>query len=203
MTKTEETHKQALESAQVLVQDSSEYLQIIEGMAIESDPDYDLASQVLREIKTKAKETKAQKDSATKPLKQVAKTIDGWFKPALDSMKEAERLIKVAMNTYLLLKEKARVEAMKKAQALAMSEKPAALAAARELIVNSRAEATSEGISQIEVWGFEITDVNALPREYLMPNEAAIKAMVKLQKQDTQIAGVKVVKSFQIRARTK
>jgi len=206
-----ETHAKDLENAQILVKDSGDYLEAIKEMVIESDPEYDFASQVLREVKTKTKETKAMKDSATKPLKQVAKTIDGWFKPALDAMKEAEAVIKRGMSDYLVLKERNRVKAMQEAQALieaakktpAPEAKEAAKEAARDLIVGSQSDAASEGISQIEVWGFEIMDASLLPREYLMPNEAAIKAMVKLQKQDTQIAGVKVVKSFQIRARTR
>ena len=48
------------------------------------------------------------------------------------------------------------------------------------------------GLSTRENWEFQILDASKLPREYLMPNEAAIRAVVKGLKGNTNIPGVRV-----------
>lgn len=48
------------------------------------------------------------------------------------------------------------------------------------------------GVSSRKNWTFRITDESLLPREYLMPNESAIRQVVKALKDKTNIAGVEV-----------
>lgn len=45
-------------------------------------------------------------------------------------------------------------------------------------------------VSSREEWDFRITNESLLPREYLMPDEKAIRAVVKARKGSTQIPGV-------------
>lgn len=48
------------------------------------------------------------------------------------------------------------------------------------------------GIATRENWSFRITDPSKLPREYLVPNEAAIRSVVRGLKGATNIPGVEV-----------
>lgn len=48
-----------------------------------------------------------------------------------------------------------------------------------------------EGVSFRDNWTFQITDEKAIPREYLMVNEQAIRAVVKAMKGGTNIPGIR------------
>lgn len=48
------------------------------------------------------------------------------------------------------------------------------------------------GVGFVETWRFEVVDAAALPREYLVPNEAAIRKVVSALKDLTHIPGVRV-----------
>ena len=47
-------------------------------------------------------------------------------------------------------------------------------------------------------WKFEITDATLLPRDYLMPDEKTIGAMVRARKGETVIPGVRVYPDFKV-----
>lgn len=53
-------------------------------------------------------------------------------------------------------------------------------------------KAEVKGVATREEWDFEITDRNALPLTFMIPDEKAIRAMVKARKGDTNIPGVRV-----------
>lgn len=59
-----------------------------------------------------------------------------------------------------------------------------------------------KGISTRETWTFEIIDPMLLPREYLVPNEQAIRGVVKALKNATNIPGVRVYAETTIAARS-
>jgi hypothetical protein len=56
------------------------------------------------------------------------------------------------------------------------------------------------GVSTREVWKFEITDPAAVPREYLVVDEARIRKVVQALKGDAKIAGVRVYAERQMAA---
>jgi hypothetical protein len=56
------------------------------------------------------------------------------------------------------------------------------------------------GVSFRETWAFEITDPNAIPREYLIPDTRKIQAIVSDQKEKTAIPGIKPVKQTTVAA---
>lgn len=59
----------------------------------------------------------------------------------------------------------------------------------------------AEGIYTTERWTYEITDINKLPREYLLPDEKKIRTVVSAMKDLTNIPGVKVFKTTGIGSR--
>ena len=48
------------------------------------------------------------------------------------------------------------------------------------------------GLGFRDNWVFQITDPDAVPSQFLMPNEAKIKSVVKVMKEKANIPGVKV-----------
>jgi len=48
------------------------------------------------------------------------------------------------------------------------------------------------GVVMKEIWKFEVTDINQIPREYMMPDLTKIGGVVRALKGQTKIAGVKV-----------
>lgn len=54
------------------------------------------------------------------------------------------------------------------------------------------APAKLAGVSMREDWDFEIVDVNQIPREFLVVDEAKLRKVVKALKGDAKIAGVRV-----------
>ena len=52
------------------------------------------------------------------------------------------------------------------------------------------------GTSMREVWKAEVTDINAVPREYMMVNQAALDSVAKATKGTLNIPGVRFVKTY-------
>jgi hypothetical protein len=52
------------------------------------------------------------------------------------------------------------------------------------------------GTTMREVWKAEITDINAVPREYMMVNQAALDSVAKATKGTLNIPGVRFVKTY-------
>jgi hypothetical protein len=60
-----------------------------------------------------------------------------------------------------------------------------------------------EKTSIVETWEYEIVKEKDLPRSYLKPNDVAIRAVVKAQKGDTNIPGVRVFAKKGIKSKPK
>lgn len=126
----------------------------------------------LRAVKAKAKELEARRAGVAKPLRAAAKEVDSWFRPALEALKEAEGLIKGKLAAYLAarpalntaaLQEVARAETVEEATEALASVQPAAM---------------PEGTHTRKVLKWEVTDEDAIPREYLMVNKGLIDHVV-------------------------
>jgi len=62
-------------------------------------------------------------------------------------------------------------------------------------------QAEVKGVSTREEWDFEYTDQSLLPREFLIPDEKAIRAVVKARKGATNIPGIRVFSKRVLAAR--
>lgn len=136
-----------------------------------------------------------------------------------EERRKAEELRKaaeeVARKERELLAEEARqaAEAAKAAaaagdeEAAAQASMQAAVLAAEAEVVEHFAPAVVEqpaklaGISSRTDWDFEITDVNAIPREFLVVDEKKIRQYVKAMKSDAKMPGVRVFAKETIAAR--
>jgi hypothetical protein len=59
-------------------------------------------------------------------------------------------------------------------------------------VVIPRSVPKAAGVSSTQTWTFRITNVDQIPREYMIPDEKAIRAVVKAMKNKTNIAGIEV-----------
>ena len=79
----------------------------------------------------------------------------------------------------------------------AIQEDAAAKIAAAASAVNAIVPKVDGQVSRAN-WKFEIIDAKLLPREYLVPDEKAIGAMVRARKGDTAIPGVRVYPEYKV-----
>jgi hypothetical protein len=140
------------------------------------------AIDVARQAAVRLKEVKAVEASALDPLMQVVNTIKGWFAPI---RRDLESVIKDRKDASM---------------AFAAANKAAAQAA---IVAAARAEVSAEevaaavavlapvpkGRTSRQNWSFEITDVSAIPREYMIPDQKRLDALARTEKSKLSIPG--------------
>lgn len=156
-------------------------------MLIETDGQYTMAVECLREVKDKMNTLEEQRKQATKPLMEAKRAVDTWFKPAGESLRKAERSIKRAI---------AKFHDVRKAESKKVLEEVSqAVKAGNQEIATARLKAlpaNTDKVSTRESWKFEVSNVSLLPREYLTPDLKKIGAVVRTLKGDSDIPGVNI-----------
>lgn len=142
------------------------------------------------------KEALAQQAKYLRPLEDADKILR---RKSADWFAEQDRLRRAA-------EEAARKEAQRKAEEEALARasfldeaglKDEAERVLGQPVVPKAAPVTvtapdRNGVVMRDVWCFEITDVTKLPREYMQPDEAAIRKQVQAMKGQANIPGVRV-----------
>lgn len=191
-------------------------------LVIASNEDYVRAGALLVAIKGIRKKI----NDTFKPIKQK---MDAAKQEVLDQERaadkplvEAEEIIKPRLAAWNKEQERIRQEEEMRLQEIARKEeeerrlKEAILAEQSgdkeeaEAIINTPIQAPPvvvqkttpkvAGVSFRENWDFEIINENLIPRQYLMPNMIAIRAVVKGLKNQTNIPGVKVFSTSSVSA---
>lgn len=161
------------------------YLQI--EVNIKDQTDYASAVDTLKEIKSRIKALEDERKAITRPLDASKKRVMDLFKPVVTSYQTAEKKIKSALVTYDTEQEKKRQEeARKLAELQAKAE-----AEGIECDLTISEPERPQGISYREDWKFEITDVNSLPRKYMVPDEKTLSEIARSTKGLVEIPGVK------------
>lgn len=169
---------------------SVEVLGIVEEartMIIANDDDLAFASEILRDVKSKAAELEAEKKRATDPISASLAVIRGWFKPALDACSEVETTIKNKMLEYRKDAETRRAQLLAEASESSGEEGQAALDAIASV------QGRASGVHISKVWRVEVLDKSQVPLEYLLVDE---KALVK-HAQKSEGSGVPGVRFYQ------
>lgn len=181
-------------------------------------PSYEAAGEILREIATVKKGIKAKFAEPKKAAADAHKAICALENEFLAKVTERENEIRQKMSAFYEAEQKRiaaeqerkRLEAEKQMQIAAEAEAAGdtekaeiavALAAMEESTVTVAPKAA--GISMREVWSAEIVDITKVPREYLIPDMAALNALAKAMKRESTIPGVKFVKSLSSSVRAK
>lgn len=183
-----------------------------QAIVVVDNETYGQAGEVLTVIKGLRKEINAAFDPIISKANAAHKEAVAQKKKADAPLIEAEAYIKPQIAGYLREQERKRqeeearlrLEVKKKAD----EDKMAAALAAEEAGDNEEAEAiisdpapaapvvlasTTPKLADVSVktiWKFRITDVNKIPRQYMMPNEQAIGSVVRSTKGAIQITGI-------------
>ena len=198
------------------------------GFKIEFADAMIVAGEKLRDIKTKIALIEDTRKSITKPIDDAKSRVMDFFRRPVLLLQEAENNIKKAMLVFQQQEELKRQEAERLARELArkeeerqrkLFEKKAEVAAAKgneekaaelqqkaaevyvPVPVLAKEPVKIEGISTKNVWTYEITNADIIPRPYLMPDEKRIGAMVKASNGTLAIPGIRIYQEQIIVAR--
>jgi hypothetical protein len=190
-------------------------------VTISNQLEYEGASIVLKEIKSRYNELDTQRKKITKPLDDAKKEVMSLFKTPLELLEKAETKIKGLMISYTAEQERKAREDQRKLQEAADKEterqrklveaqierakasdkddKVEQLEAKKETIAPISVPTiapqinTPSGVSYRDNWTAEVIDANLVPREYMVVNLQALNAVAKSTKGTLNIPGVKFV----------
>lgn len=171
---------------------------------------YEAAGAMLQQIAKIKKGIQAEFAEPKKKAHDAHKALTALEKRFLDFASQGEAELRSKMAHYWQAEQKRieaeqerkRLEAEKMMQTAMEAEAAGdtenaeiytALAAMEEATVTVAPK--TAGVSMREVWSAEIIDVNKIPREYLIPDMAALNALAKAMKRESNIPGVKFVKN--------
>jgi len=188
-------------------------------LVISNQSDYETASTILQEVKSRYKELDSQRKGITKPIDIAKKTVMELFKTPLELLEKAESKIKSLMIAYTNVQErKAREEQARlqkladaeaarqkkildekiaRAEASGKTEKAEELQMQKETVIPTIAPVvapqieTPRGVSYRDQWSAEVIDINLIPREYLIANISALNKVAQATKGTLAIPGVK------------
>jgi hypothetical protein len=168
-------------------------------LTVSDDAEYELAAELAKRITGKLKELSntdvvAEKKRYYAEYKKYS-DIESAMKKKLDALSSA---VRTKIGRYVAAKEAA---ARKEAEERALA---AAIATEDETfldVVPDKIQAAPEiaGVSYATVIDFEVVDKKAVPDEYKIVDEKAIRAMVRARGMDTEIPGVRVFEKKQMR----
>lgn len=145
----------------------------VTDLKIKTKEDFELAAQLIKKLKDWAKEAKAEEDRMTEGLKQSLSAIKNHFKPFRERVEMVEDATKEAMQSFL--------DGQKKLSERLDSDFESGKIKKVSTVVTKQNELrVTNGSAQIrKVWQMKIIDVSKIPREYMIPDTDAIKAVLK------------------------
>ena len=172
------------------------------AVTIESQEGYGQAIDLVSKLKETGSEIKNKKESITKPLNEALRNVRDMFRPIEDQFANAERIIKNKLLDYKRKKdEEARAEEARVAARVAKGTMKLETAE-KKMDSIERVENTTRGkVGQVQIKKIRkvrVTDENAIPRKYLVPDMVVIR-------QDAlggvEIPGIEVYEEESIAAR--
>jgi hypothetical protein len=164
------------------------------------------AGDILKLCKNKIKEVEEERKSYTDPFEQAKKRLIAKAKIIIEPIEAYIEKINKAMSSYHEVQEKIRLAELKKIEEEKMKyleecSKKTVMPEPEKMMIKPETEntKTTRGnvatTSMIEKWEFEVTQEELLPREFLMPNEVAIRKAVN-GGGAREIPGVKIYKTY-------
>lgn len=187
--------------------ESAQMLAMLTHFEIVTKDSFEECAAILKDVTGRIKFLDEERKVSVEPLNQEVKRINGWFKPALDRLKEIQTTIKGAMGRYELRQREEQQRLMAAAAAEAqrvLVTQPEGMASAHALVQQAAAAQAPAvaGISGREVWTWEVTDASKLDRRFLMPDPKAIEAWVKEHGDKDVPEGVRVVRDVRYTVRS-
>jgi len=179
---------EVIQAAGPQTKDAVASLDFIKRLQITTGADFAGAVRMAAQGKTKFGEVDAKRKEYTSKLAEIVDQFNNEFKPGLEALKEAEKTLKDKLAGFAKVQADTRAQMLRKASEAAEAGDQAK---ANALI----AEAAGYGVPEVkgcsirDVWSGEVEDAEAIPREYLIPDEKALKAVTKARKCDPKIPG--------------
>jgi hypothetical protein len=185
------------------------------GKQITSQAELEDAAVVLKEIKGRQKRVMdifgPLKDKTHKAWKAVCDEESNYLNP----LKQAESFLKSKMGAYNMEQERLRQEEERRLQEEARKKEEARLKEQakktgdksileKPIIVPEikiQPQEQPKGTSFVEKWNFKIVDADKVPKEFLVVDEKAIASIVRVKKGNTNIPGVEVYMTKEVRQR--
>lgn len=184
------------------------------ALEVANDAAFTDGGAMLTGIKTIVKNVEAEFADPVKKAHEAHKSMVALRDKALAPFKAAETIIKQKLGTYQFEQQEKRrkeaerleAEARAKAEAAKMKEAEKAmdngdLEKCEKILETPVAPVPVEvttpeapkiaGVSFREDWDFVVEDVDAIPREYMIPDTQTIRAIVKRQGKACRIAGIR------------
>lgn len=141
--------------------------------------DYAFADAVLTDIVHRKDAIVAMRKSATTPLYQVVRTIEGWFAPVLVALEQSERTLKTTMGAWRVA-ELERERAAREAAAVAAESGDATgmILAVTEAAAASDAGAAGRATTRF-TWIVKSVDERRLPSIWWIPNCAGLNTLAR------------------------
>ena len=163
-------NKSAKETAEVETKQSLELRLVTQDFAITSQDDLQFASDMLADVKKRARDLESKKKEATDPINKALGAIRSWFKPALDAYASIEVDLKSKISAYLHQQEEEKMRLL-----AAAGEQSGEDARATMMELASRSGEVA-GVQARKIWSVEVVDAALVPREFMKVDESALLA---------------------------
>lgn len=177
-------------------------LAFAQQLKVTDEAGFKTATNSLIEIKEATKRAEAVRRFFVDPLNEHVKRINALFKPKVDMLLEAERLIKTEQLVYHTEQERKAEEAKKRELKKVAAGKTTIEKAAEKVAAIEQPETTVKAdtgaVTFRTIRKAVITDIDKLPRHYLVPDMQRINRDALA---GVPIPGVKVVEEKQVSAK--
>lgn len=214
MTPTEIDTNEILMAATVRLQQAN-------SLTIATTEDLEAASELFNETRNTRDSSERARVAEKEPHLEAGRAVDARWKPILTTLDSAAAAITSKINAFKREAQKRAEEEQRrlreqqererqrlarqaeKAEAKGLTQTADALIREAETIqpaiVAPAVPRHIPGLQTVEKWDFVIEDLSLLPRQYLVPDQTAIRRTVQALKGRTEIPGVRVFREDSIR----
>lgn len=191
--------------------------------AVANDADLEVAGEIQTKMSKALKKLEAQRKAITAPLDDAKKQVMAQEKKLAAPLNEQLARLK-ALNTAYATEVARRVEAERREQERLEREAAEASVAAAESdpfgfngeaaapiapvpVMPTTAMPRTSANRFVEKWGFEVTDANAVPREFLSVDEQKVRAFLAAKKaegykaDELRVSGLRIFATMQVYGR--
>lgn len=182
-------------------EEAAEILREFKDFQIDTDEDYEVVAEGLKEVKRIIKEIESRRKLVTDPLNKALAEFRSWYKPALDILVPTEDFLKKKLLKYTAEKEEKSQQAM---LLVAAAAKDGNFDAAHEASKQISAAPAVVGISQSYYWDYEVVSHLEVPRAFLAVNDTAVREYIKQAGPGgpQEVPGLQFIRKTRMAART-
>jgi hypothetical protein len=145
----------------------------VTDLEIKSNADYQAAANLLSQLSTYEKEAEAKRTGITQPMNAALRNVNALFKPFADKVELVKKTVKARMTAWDDKQEAER----KKLEAKFETGEIKKMSTLTQKLEAATVYSSSSTTRMVKV--LRIVDASKIPREYLVPDEAKIKAAFK------------------------